>query len=744
MDLFLTPRLTFEKIAAGTTLSEDPNQWPQEVLQELFKQVPYITDFSPHVSMQKVDGERGYGLGFVQVSNQSEMQATSPPGDQRAAGIRQVRIPVIIRDGQLMPFDLLITDSAQILPLTESRLRAALFRPQAFDVTSKTPGDQSMIGQLYPPYRQNYGMAGVIMPSGDMAKASSALEDYLTEEEREKAAGVKRVLRIARSWGKKVRAGESPGSLDVAGRRAGAKVERRLKQLGVRGTSGYQTYMAQHMGKFSSVLQSILPTINASDLDAFVDALQDQDVRMAYEKNAAATVNAVQTLLNAPRTKLASPLELVEPTVLQLVRTDDGYRLKMASHKAWEPRIIHLDRGQALQKLGAKIVMAADETGAVTLADGAEAGEPPEAPAEAAAAQVTLPGVYKVQKDDGEELIGVVLPSLIDIDGSEVPVALFSNGSQAAVQTDILGTPVSGEMDLPAGDVPQGYGVFFTNEGGMLKATIPLDIQGSVSGPEQGEPPVFAAETYDGNPVQVSVQPAIQAVTGSPDGRMLVPAHWQWSPLARAGSVSLASAEPEVNKQASAMRRFASVEIRSGGSSFSISGPAVEKLASAEREFIGLNDAMFLLAGLGVEAQYGIRKLGEASAASAPVQVRIGRFIKTAAEQEHAARKTAEARLSRLPVLRRQLFKEAAVISDPDAVDTVLSLGFINPENLVAFIGYIPHLNETQGKLCELLMASRLGLNDVPEGALERAVRATEEVIEGLKTVAFQEPAEYN
>jgi hypothetical protein len=728
--LFLESKLSFDKLAAGTTMPDDPNQWPQAITQELFKQVPYISDFTPHVTMQKSDGERGYGMGFIIVSSQSEMQALAPAADQGAAGVRQVRIPVIIRENKLLPLDILITDDAKILPLTESRLRAAMFRPQAFDMTGKTPGDQSMIGQLYPPFRQNYGMGGgVAMPGDAMGKTSSALVEYL-----EKAASLPE---------------------DDNGAESPAQGEGTVAKGMMPGTEGYHSDQMRAAlkekspgpmkAKESSVLEAVLPTANVSDLDTFRETLLDPDVRLAYEKNAAATVGAVSMVLNhKPGEKLASPLELVSPTVIQVLRLDEGYRVKSASHRAWEPKVFFLDRGTAMQKLGSKVVLAADTTGAATIAAGADAGEPPEAPVAAAAAAVEEPGMYKVQKDDGEELVGVVVPSLIDIDGSEVPISLFTNGSQAAVQTDILGTPVGGDAELPTGEAPQGYGVFFTSEGGTLRATIPLTLHSSTSGPDPAEPPVFQGETYDGNPVEVSVQPNIQTVVGSPDGRMLVPAHWQWSPLNQAGDVSLASSEPEVNKQAAAIRHFASVQIRSGGETFSISGPAVEKLASAEKEFINLDDAMFLLAGLGVEQGYGMRKLAEASTGFHPVQVRIGRFLTTAEEQKTAAAKTASARLQRLPVLRRQLFKEAAVITDPAAVDTVLSLGFINPENITAFVNYIPELNDAQNKLCELLLASRLGLSDVPEGALEKSVRATEEVIEGLKTIAFQGPAEYS
>jgi hypothetical protein len=153
MELFTHPHYDaeLEKTAGEVDLPEDPNQWPQEILQELFKQVPYIADFQPHVVMQKVDSERGYGVGQVEISNQSEAQRGTDPSMLQSAGVRNVRLPIVIKEGKLQAFDLLVNDQGKTQPLTENRMRQALFRPQQFDVTSQTPGDQSMIGQLYPP-----------------------------------------------------------------------------------------------------------------------------------------------------------------------------------------------------------------------------------------------------------------------------------------------------------------------------------------------------------------------------------------------------------------------------------------------------------------------------------------------------------------------------------------------------------------------------------------------------------------
>lgn len=829
MDLFLEPSLSFEKLSSGTTMPEDPNKWPQEILQELFKQVPYMSDFQPQVVMQKVEPEKGYGFGHILVTNQTEAQAGSPMEAQDAAGLREIRIPIIVKDGLLASLDTLITDDAKVMPLTESRLRAAIFRPQAFDVTSKTPGDQSMIGQLYPPYRQNYGFGGGGMAmSAGVAKEGSALEQYLEknavsptlimprrdgnftvlhedkshtisrekvlnyipelsgahDEEfgkgnwstsREVNTPVSKLKHVQKHMGigaaalapigaaamalspskkslvRKALMGAAGGAGlgAIIGTGTGLLTKESKDQLSVENVNqkrrALEVQDARSEGhKYSSVLQAILPTMNDSDVDSFRSSLSDENVKLAWRKNASMSYPILKTILDRPMEKKASVESLVIPSVMQVIREDDGYLVKTANHKMWNPETFHIDRGTALNSLGSKVVLAADTSGAATLmeGEGVEGAEAPDSDMQEMG-PITEPGLYKVQDEEGNELVGYVVPSLVDVNGSEVPLSLFSNGSQSAVQTDILGVPVPGSAEgLPTSDTPQGTGSFITVEGDQLRSTIPMTIVSSVTGPEPTEPGVFQVETFDGRQAEVSLQPNIQVVTGTPEGRMLIPAHWQWMPLGQQGSVALASAEPELDKQSEALRKFATVDVVSGGDTFSVRGFAVDKLAHDQREFLDVDGAMFLLAGLGVAPAYGMRKLAQAHGTSAPVEVRIGRSICTSEEQKTAAYKAAM-NLS-IPSLRQQLFKEAAVLTDPEAVDVILSIGFLNPENIVTFVNYLPELDRAQLKLCELLVATRLGLSSVPEGAVEKSVRALEEVLEGLKSLAFQGPQEYN
>lgn len=801
--LFLEPAVEFAKTAAQTQLPEDPNAWPHEILQELYKQAPYVADFSPHVVMEKVDGEKGFGLGHVEVGNQTEIQSGSTQTQMSAAGVRSVRVPVVIKDGMLAPFDLLVSADSKVLPLTETRLRAAIFRPQAFDVTSRTPGDMSMIGQLYPPYRQSYGFggSGVAMNVG-MGKEGSALEHYLEktaetahcgecgegtkagctcdcskcEGAKTKTASFESDTEFFRSeaylhgaegakhqrFGKKMACAEyTPGMLqDFIEKNAAAKGLPTVAKTVAKNTSSAKhlavkagvraTNLLKKMKKTGSVLEAILPTINESDLLHFKREVSDSGMQPLLFKNASAVLPAVTLLMMRPeRAKFAAHFgSLVQPTVTQLRRIEDGYRLKTASSHFWQPVDEVIDRGEAVRRLGEKIVLAADLSGAATMSDQEGATEGMEGETSDAgeamshAAPITTPGTYHVQTPDGQDATGYVVPNLYDIDGSLVPLALFLNGTQASVQSDIVGAPAEGEQpDLPAGGgTPHGKGVFATEGPEGIEATVPLTISASMAGIEEGEPTSYRAESFSGEDVTVSLQPHLQTVMGTPDGKMLIPEHWQWIPLGEADEIALESQEDGLGKAASLRRQYASVDLVSGGGgTFSLRGPLTEKLAHDEREMLGIDDTMFLLAAYGVNQDYGVRKMAQALQGLAPVRVRVGRDIKLASDQMAEATAEAQQKLADMPHLRQWCVKEALSLGDPQSVDTVLSLGFLNPENLTTFIGYLPVLEDAQAKLCDILLASRLGsLIDTPEGAIERAVRSTEAVLEGLKALAFQ------
>lgn len=670
-ELFIDANLEFEKVAAEVALPEDPNAWPNEVMQELYKQVPYIADFEPHVVMDRVDGERGFAFGHVIISNKTEIQRGVDEQATASAGVKQIRIPIIVNNRKLSPFDVFVTENSRVLPLTEMRLRAAVFRPQAFDVTSMTPGDTSMIGQLYPPYRQNYGFGG-----------------------------------------------------------GGATMSVGMGKQG-----------AAEVFKGASLLKNILPTIEPDTYSKFSDQLFSEQMYAALMKNASATSGAFSLLAQyqpIDEVKLAaSELGGVKATVAQICKTANGYQVKAANHQFWHPVTHIYDRGQLVRAFGEKIALAADMSGQVTMAEGA--GSAADLPEMSPPELIKDFGMYKVQDDKGRELVGYVFPNLIDTEGNALPMCLFTNGSESAVQGEIAGERAGEGGAIPEGKPEaEGHGCFFqVLPNGKAQATIPMTIKAHLDAGDGGGT-ALVCETYDGREVHVKVQPNLLAPQAM-DGNFLIPEHMQWLPLDESKEVVLVGGVEQAEKTAHAARPIVTVTIRSGGEdSFSLSGIPLEKIAYEDKNFLGFDDTVFLLAGLGVTPEYAMKKMAQAYGHNEPIDVRISRTIKLAGEQLQHNEKRASGFRELVHQLRVDLLKEAAVIPDPVAVDTVLSLGFINPENLNTFVGYLPLIDEAQARMCELLIGSRLGLRDIPTSALEKAIRSTEEVLEGLKVIAFQ------
>lgn len=85
--------------------------------------------------------------------------------------------------------------------------------------------------------------------------------------------------------------------------------------------------------------------------------------------------------------------------------------------------------------------------------------------------------------------------------------------------------------------------------------------------------------------------------------------------------------------------------------------------------------------------------------------------------------------------MRIDLTKEASVLDDPEAVDVVLSLNFINEDNLSGYVENVREMKKVAGDLAELLVASRMGLSTVDEGAVKKAMDGLNTVIGNLEEI---------
>ena len=86
----------------------------------------------------------------------------------------------------------------------------------------------------------------------------------------------------------------------------------------------------------------------------------------------------------------------------------------------------------------------------------------------------------------------------------------------------------------------------------------------------------------------------------------------------------------------------------------------------------------------------------------------------------------------RLPWTER--VKLASALSDPESVDAVLNLGFVNKENIKDYVSEIPNIERIVQKLCSLLIAIRTGVKG-DEPATRKAIEYLQQVLDSLKAL---------
>lgn len=666
MDLFLDSKLTFEKLGQEAPMSEDPNEWPQQILDQLYKQAPYASDYDPKVVLDTVDADRRYAMGRVELANRLAINPRDDSTPAELSGRQKVLIPVVIREGLLGPLDLLLS-GGEVEPLTEERLRKALFRPALFDSIRKRPGDMSMIEQLYPPTRQYGGARGPLIAdvgssSGGVEKASSAKPEFL--------------------------------------------------------------------------LDAILPTVKKAHVEALTERLnQDHTLRAAVLSNPS-VVPFIAKLAEVEKrgpgeNYLQKVAEAIKPTVIQVQKVDGGFLIKTANPEALAPTADTVDRPTAVGAIGGDLVSKVESDGTTTI-NAQPAVKETLNDLEIKVADTF--GLYKVKTlNDNRELVGWVFPKVMAFTGEVLPLAVFGNGSESAMQENIAGVPVAKQTDILDAP-PSGNGCFYYPSDSGAVAFIPVMVKSEMETPDGA---AYMCETVMGENCQISKVPGLKDVSPIDEGHYGIPEECGFMPLE--GIIDLAASPDEFLKTSEARMMKTAVRVLTDGQLFAFQGQEIDKLAGVmPTQFLSLDDAVFLGSILGQnpgkmkQACVSLRQKGQTDLwfQAQPIHTLRAKYA--------AAKTAAKKVLAELPDLRLDLLKEAAPMEDPTSVDKILSVGFLNPENISIFASYVPEIECTIRKLSELLMASRLGLTSVDQGAVQKSLVHLDKVVAELKTLGAQ------
>lgn len=644
-------RLSFDKLAMAIKLSDNADNWQQEISAEIYKHLPYLSDYAVNVLLERVNPERGYAFGSAQVTNVTEKPNPAGPA---------VTIPLLVKDRMLQPLDVMFREG-KAYPLSEDRLREALFDGRTFETSQRKPVDQGMVDQLYPPIRTNYG------------------------------------------YGSGVTTGAAAGG------------------------AGF--------GKFASLCQAIAPTVSEEAVENMVNQIMgDEQLKVAAQHNPAYG-ELVLALANAERQPLQKTaqgmIQSIRPTTVQFTKLADGnFQIKWANAGAFAPQATTASPGQAQEMAGTDAVQGMQPGQSMTVSTD-QAQDDPQAPTPAPAGHF---GQYRVMDiDSNQERTGWVLP-VIDFSGSEIPMFLFTDGDGYSLQDEVVGIHVGDDAQgMPVGDQPQGDGAFVMHKSdGSAVATLPVTIKNSSQDPDGNVS--YMAEDAFGEQLQLTVSEGLQSPQEFGEGQYALPASMQWMPLGQAIHLAKTSGDTEQVKEARALPNMGFLRC-TGDGEYHLDGIPFSKLASDQRHWLGANDAEFLMVSAGMN-QFQVREKLAQVHREGYTELRGLRTITPLSEVHEQAVKEASALLKDFPYeLQRNLIKEAAALEDSETADKILAMNFLNPENVKIFAGYLPQLDEAAQKLAEMLMAARMGMSQIDEGALERSMANLEEVIKGLRAL---------
>lgn len=490
------------------------------------------------------------------------------------------------------------------------------------------------------------------------------------------------------------------------------------------------------LGKYASLIEAIAPTISDEDMAKFASQVaSDPFLKDKYFSNE--TFGKLATsILGTTRVsteKTASALvEAIVPTVVQFEKLSSGeFKVKWANVNAYKPQSDVVDPITASTMAGTDLSkMQPGSTLTISTKNKGEAMGAPEW------TQVEGLGLFKVRDmNSDQDIVGWAIP-IIDMEGDPMEMYTFVGVEPEgvwSVQDEIAGQP-AGEADLSqflskfAGQPPQGSGAFVSSSSSFCLP--PLTVEKMVNGPSGN---MIVAQNIWGETVTLHTGNGVREVMPMGDMTYSIPDDMVWVPLE--GEPTFLAKNPlDIDSVTQAQEQPGNVFVSSNGNNdFSLQGQPISKLATSDTKFIKKADAEFLLVAMGMDPFEAKTTLRQANS-DGHIKIASAITVTPLASLHEEMIGKAISELSDFPYhLKQDLLKEAATLDDADTADKVLSMNFINPENISTFAKYLPELDQTAKKLAELLLASRLGMGVIDEGAIERSMKALEQVIEGLK-----------
>lgn len=519
-------------------------------------------------------------------------------------------------------------------------------------------------------------------------------------------------------------------------------------------SGGYANNYPPHSGKYvyasgkADIFEAIKHTVSETDKKYFLDKLaDDNELRAVYQaRDLLGTIRKIAACGRpAPEAGVRPVHSALTPNVLQIEKIGyDRFRVRAVSDKLYLPIEKEMDGDEVIEKFGSDVHTHVLDNNEYETVQGRRPVKPVILEGlSTELKKLTKYGRCEVRTMLGDRLAGWVFPKVVNLDGMALGSdKLFTDAQEIySLQEDIAGREIVESLTLPEDpphcELKMGVtGVFYHSDGeGRAFCTIPLTITSPVC--DMGDLIHMEVCTDLGECYTIQITQAVEALTVSRRKRhtVHVPAKMRFCKVGRACQRLQDDPQSVVKYAQENLKDRSVIEVSSdGGQVFNFAGTDVENLEGGASN-VPHSRAKFHLMSLGMGASDASATLDRAAKNG---RVTVGNMRPLLLEHEKEAQVRSEVMvplLRALPALKVDLIKEAAFLEDADTIDSVLSLNFINMENLKTFIDFVPQLKEASSKTAQLLVASRLGLGSVPEEAAKKAMDNLERVIINLENL---------
>ena len=345
---------------------------------------------------------------------------------------------------------------------------------------------------------------------------------------------------------------------------------------------------------------------------------------------------------------------------------------------------------------------------------------------------------YSVKNTNGVSIEGVVIPKVIDFNMKPTSLRLFVGKTASNYQESVWGVRIKNSRFKPQVSEPRvgqtGCFIYQPDQSHAL-VTVPVTIETVI------EDCGLTLKVVDmaGAPLRLrmfqggGMASELQKIAPTGPREYTLPARMKWLPLEGFQEMTNSAISYAVKQASEVLTDRPVTLIHTGYGMYAMRG--IGKYAAAtgwEAGSLHRYQSTFILASLGC----GREKIAQAyktAATKGSAELHGLKFTPFAEEKIAAARPLAEKLLKVAAGLRSNLIKEASYLENSQTVDALLALNFITPQNIAKFISKIPALKSAISHIASCLIASRLGVKDIPEQSASGAMLRLVEVVSGLE-----------